>query len=234
MILEAVYEPRLLESSHGFRPGRSQHTCLKYVRRTFRGVNWFIEGQRSWQCFDTIFNILKILEENIRDQRFIHLIKKGLQAKVILPGGEIESSCACASRKRRRLREGIGTPQGGVASPLLANIVLHKLDMFIQRLKRIVDRGKQRGTNPDYSKLMARSSYLLKKGRKAESRKLRKQARQVGFADPKDSKFLRIAYVRYADDFLVGISGPKILAERIRNLQNCAQRKRLSLFLLKK
>ena len=104
MILEAVYEPRLLESSHGFRPGRSQHTCLKYVRRTFRGVNWFIEGQRSWQCFDTIFNILKILEENIRDQRFIHLIKKGLQAKVILPGGEIESSCACASRKRRRLR----------------------------------------------------------------------------------------------------------------------------------
>lgn len=129
-----------------------------------------------------------------------------------------------------RLREGIGTPQGGVASPLLANIVLHKLDMFIQRLKRIVDRGKQRGTNPEYSKLMARSSYLLKKGRKAESRKLRKQARQVGFADPKDSKFLRIAYVRYADDFLVGISGPKILAERIRNLL----RLRLSLFLLKK
>ena len=140
------------------------------------------------------------------------------------------SEGACASRKRRRLREGIGTPQGGVASPLLANIVLHKLDMFIQRLKRIVDRGKQRGTNPEYSKLMARSSYLLKKGRKAESRKLRKQARQVGFADPKDSKFLRIAYVRYADDFLVGISGPKILAERIRNLL----RLRLSLFLLKK
>lgn len=65
---------------------------------------------------------------------------------------------------------------------------------------------------------MARSSYISKKGMKVESRKLRKQARQVGYADPRDSKFLKIAYVRYADDFLVGVSGPRILAERIRKL----------------
>lgn len=60
------------------------------MRRTFRGVNWFIEGDIS-KCFDTISHsmILKILEEDIKDQRFIHLIRKGLQGKVILPGGEV-------------------------------------------------------------------------------------------------------------------------------------------------
>nr|YP_009710018.1 hypothetical protein [Coleochaete scutata]QFU80123.1 hypothetical protein [Coleochaete scutata] len=216
-LLEIVFEPRFSEASHGFRPGRSQHTCLKYIRRTFQGVNWIIEGDIT-KCFDTISHpvCMKILEKHIQDQRLIQLVGKGLKTKTLMPDGNIEKTLT-------------GTPQGGVLSPLLSNIVLHELDMFVERLKKIVDRGKKRRQNPLYSQWMGKASYLRKKGKKEMVKEAIREARKVGYGDPFDAKYLKIVYARFADDFLIGIIGPKRLAQRIRALVAKFLRNRLKL-----
>ncbi len=136
-ILEAYYEPQFSEHSHGFRPGKGCHTALQEIQ-VWKGTRWFIEGDIS-KYFDTIDHavLLKILEKNIHDGRFIRLVSNMLKA------GYLEDW---------KFNQTIsGTPQGGVISPLLANIY-----------------------------------------------------------------YRRCRYVRYADDFLIGFTGSKADAERIK------------------
>lgn len=213
-ILETIYEPRFLENSHGFRPRRSQHTCLRQIRRDFGATRWVIEGDIS-KCFDTIDHqvVKKCLNMTIDDDKFISFIMRSLRTKVLMPEGFLEWINS-------------GTPQGGVCSPLLSNIVLHQLDRFILRLKRKIDTGKQRKRNPDYVKLMNASRYYRGTARSKSSRKA---AQKLSSTIVNDSDFRRLNYARYADDFIVGLVGPHSLAVRVKQLISRFLKQRLRL-----
>ena len=117
MILSAIYEGSFEHNSHGFRPKRSCHTALAQIQKTFNGASWFIEGDIKG-FFDNIKHdvLIDILKERISDDRFIRLIRKFLNA------GYVE--------EWRFHKTYSGTPQGGIVSPLLANIYLDKLDKY--------------------------------------------------------------------------------------------------------
>src|SRR6266853_54627 len=81
LILEAYFEPRFSDHSHGFRPERGCHTALREIYYNWHGTTWFIEGDIS-QCFDKLSHelLLKELSEHIHDGRFINFIQKWLDA----------------------------------------------------------------------------------------------------------------------------------------------------------
>lgn len=124
MILEAVYdsphESYFKDASHGFRRERSCHSALRDIQRRWTGVTWFLEGDIQ-NCFDDIDHeqLIEIIREKIKDERFINLIRKLLNAGYQDLDEVRKVSLA-------------GTPQGGIVSPILANIYLHKLDEFVE------------------------------------------------------------------------------------------------------
>jgi RNA-directed DNA polymerase len=87
----------------------------------------------------------------------------------------------------------IGTPQGGVISPLLANIYLHELDEFVFTLKSQFDKGVRKKQNPAYTAMI--------RGAKVDRSKM------INPLHPKDENFKRLNYIRYADDFVIGVIG---------------------------
>ena len=204
MLLEAYYEPQFSDHSHGFRPGRGCHTALREVQAKWTGTRWFIEGDIA-AYFDTINHnvLLEILSEHIHDNRFLRLIRN------LLESGYLENWRYNATYS--------GTPQGGVVSPILANIYLNKLDQYVEKvLMPAYTRGKKRAENPEYQTLRDKIAYRKKTGQKAEYRQLRKQLQELPSKAPADPDYRRLRYVRYADDFLLGYSGPRQEAEEIR------------------
>ena len=131
-VLNAIYESDFLGYSYGFRPGRSQHQALDalYTGLLTRQVNWVLDLDiRGF--FDGISHewLVKFVEHRIADRRVVRLIQKWLNAGVLEDG------------KRIRVKE--GTPQGGNASPLLANIYLHYVfDLWVQAWRRKRARGE--------------------------------------------------------------------------------------------
>ena len=119
LLLEAYYEPQFSDRSHGFRPGRGCHTALREVANTWTGTTWFVEADMA-DCFGSFDHeiMVEILSEKIHDGRFLRLIKQMLQA------GYLEDWRWNATLS--------GVPQGGVVSPILSNIYLHKLDEFVE------------------------------------------------------------------------------------------------------
>lgn len=206
IILETIFEPRFSPNSHGFRPGRSQHTCMRQIRRDFRATKWFIEGHIS-KCFDQIDHqsLRKLLQQRIDDKRFIKFVCQGLRTKVLMPD-------------REQVNLKIGTAQGSICSPLLSNIALNPLDRFMQRLKKRIDRGLKRKQNPQYTKAHYGLNKAKREAHKAAVAYYRKQSRKVPSGLPNDPNFLRLSYVRYADDFLIGVIGPYKLATRVKAL----------------
>jgi len=203
-ILEAYYEPQFSPASHGFRPRRGCHTALMEVRQTWTGTVWFIEGDIA-QCFDRLDHtvLLAILGEKIQDNRFLRLIA-GLLAAGYLEEWKFNATLS-------------GTPQGGVASPILANIYLDRLDQFVEMVLRpAYTRGTQRRKAAAYATLSHRAEKLRRRGATEEARALRKRYQALPARDPMDPGFRRLRYVRYADDFLLGFSGPKVEAEEIK------------------
>lgn len=204
LILEAYYEPQFNSMSHGFRPNRGCHTALQEIERTWKGTKWFIEGDISG-CFDAIdHNILiSILSEKLHDNRFLRLIRNLLRA------GYLENWKYHTTMS--------GTPQGGVCSPVLANIYLNKLDMYVeQHLIPTHTKGIARCPNTEYRKLLQKSRTQQKHGNREQARKLRKQAQSLPSLDPEDPNYSRLRYIRYADDILLGFAGPKAEAEEIK------------------
>nr|QIA59932.1 hypothetical protein [Fossombronia cristula] len=197
-ILETVYEPYFLSCSHGFRPGRSQHTCSKQIRRDFVGTVRFIEGETS-QCFNKIDKqvLIGLMRRRIRDNRFLNLVQKKLKTSLE------------AGAKGTTKAKGVG--------PLLCNIVLHELDLFVMRLKRIVDRGRRGAVNPESKELWRQFAALTDRtpAHRAEGT-LSFGAFGPGLGHPQETR--QINHVRFADDFLTGVIGPRALAERIRGL----------------
>jgi group II intron reverse transcriptase/maturase len=130
-LLNAIYEEDFLDISYGFRPGRSQHDALDalYVGITSRKVNWILDADIA-AFFDTVSHdwLIRFVEHRIGDKRVIRLIRRWLKAGV-LEDGKVETT-------------EIGTPQGAVISPLLANIYLHYVfDLWAARWKRREAKG---------------------------------------------------------------------------------------------
>jgi group II intron reverse transcriptase/maturase len=204
MILESYYEPQFSGHSHGFRRERGCHTALREIKETWLGTVWFIEGDISGY-FDNIDHevLLSALAENIHDGRFLRLIANLLKA------GYLEDW-----RFNKTLS---GTPQGGIVSPVLANIYLDRLDKYVETtLLPAHNRGARRKANSEYQRMGRRSRYLAKTGRHTEAIALRRKVQSMPSVETVDPDYRRLRFVRYADDFLLGFTGPKAEAEEIK------------------
>ena len=204
MILEAYYEPQFRESSHGFRPHRGCHTALIHIKRSWSGTRWFIEGDIKG-CFDNINHdlVIHILSQKIHDNRFIKLVKGMLKA------GYMDSWQYHKTHS--------GTPQGGIISPLISNIVLNLLDKYVEDvLVHKYTRGKKRKSSLEYARIQAAKGRAKKQGKISLYQELDKQLRQIPSVEPYDPEYRRLRYCRYADDFILGFIGTKEEAEAIK------------------
>ena len=216
-LLEAYYEPQFSIHSHGFRPGLGCDTALRDIAQDWKGVKWFIEGDIKG-CFDNIDHeiLLSILREKVLDNRFIRLVENMLKA------GYLEQW-----EHRPTLS---GTPQGGVASPLLANIYLDRLDAYVeQTLIPAYTKGQAKKIDPEYARLCKKRSVAKGKGDMATYRELGRVLAKMPSQVSHDPDYRRLKYVRYADDFLLGFVGPKREAEAIKTSLGAFLREHLKL-----
>ncbi len=203
-LLQAYYEPMFSNHSHGFRPYRSCHTALREIQHEWTGTVWFIEGDIKG-CFDNIAIdvLLDIIRRDVRDNRMLRLLRELLNA------GYMEDW--------KRTPTQSGTPQGGVISPLLANIYLSELDRFVEdTLIPAYTKGRKRRQNPEWNRLTLKAKYYRRKGDFRTAEQFSRLQKLVPSGDPSDSSYRRLRYVRYADDFLLGFVGPRNEAEEIR------------------
>ena len=211
MILEAIYEGYFEYTSHGFRSFKSCHTALSSIQKRFVGAKWFIEGDIKG-FFDNIDHsvLISILEERINDVR---LIRKFLKAEYV---GHWQFNHTYS-----------GTPQGGIISPILANIYLDKFDKFMNEYAKRFDKGNKRQVNPAYNSICNKRNSLKRK-LNAETdvekreiliwqiRNMHTEMQQLPYGNDMDEQYRRLKYVRYADDFLVGVIGCKSDCEAIK------------------
>ena len=204
MILEAYYEPQFSDHSHGFRPVRGCHTALSEVARTWTGTRWFVEGDIKG-CFDNIDHdvLLSVLGEKLHDNRFLRLLK------YLLKAGYVEDW-----KYNRTLS---GSPQGGIVSPILANVYLDRLDKYVENmLIPAHTRGRVRRRNPEWQALRRQMAAQRDLGNHELAKALRRKMQQLPSGDPLGQGYRRLRYVRYADDFVLGFIGPKAEAEQIK------------------
>ena len=214
MILEAIYEGHFETTSHGFRPKRSCHTALLHIQKTFSGTKWFIEGDIKG-FFDNIDHdvLVGILRERISDDRFIRLIRKFLKA------GYVEDW------KFHNTYSGM--PQGGIVSPILANIYLDKLDKYVKEYIRHFDMGTKRRPGKESNDLANERKRTVRKLKKikdgtekaalvARLKAIEQERAAFPSGDEMDGSYRRLKYIRYADDFILGVIGSKEDALRIK------------------
>jgi group II intron reverse transcriptase/maturase len=224
MILEAIYEEHFENCSHGFRPKRSCHTALNKIQKTFTGAKWFIEGDIKG-FFDNINHkiLIEILKERISDERFLRLIRKFLKA------GYVEDWNFHNTFS--------GTPQGGIISPILANIYLDKLDKYMIEYTKNFDKGDKRKPNEARILLDNQKTRATKKLKVVKDENNRKEiVKQIKMIDKArhsitsdnemDDGYKRLKYVRYADDFIIGVIGSKKDSQEIKeNIKNFLETK---------
>ena len=214
MILEAIYEGHFETTSHGFRPKRSCHTALLHIQKTFSGAKWFIEGDIKG-FFDNIDHdvLVGILRERISDDRFIRLIRKFLKA------GYVEDWTFHNTYS--------GMPQGGIVSPILANIYLDKLDKYVKEYIRHFDMGTKRRPGKESNDLANERKRTVRKLKKvkdgtekaalvARLKAIEQERAAFPNGDEMDESYRRLKYIRYADDFILGVIGSKEDAQRIK------------------
>lgn len=211
MVLQAVYEPVFSDYSHGFRPGRSCHTALTQIKHEFVGAKWFVEGDIKG-CFDNIDHsmLIAIISKKIKDVRFINLIRLFLKA------GYMEDWKYYGTYS--------GCPQGGILSPILANIYLNELDKFVEKLKKSFDSNTPYTLTQEYKAVQRKRANTKKKiERRSDGEErdrliayyieLGKELRKTPAKLCNDKK---LKYVRYADDFLIAVNGSKADCEMIK------------------
>lgn len=191
-IIEPIFELTFNNQSHGFRPNRSCHTALKWINTHMKGMSWFIEGDIK-SYFPTIHHntLMNLIESRIKDRKILNLIRTGLKAKIF-------------TNDKQEIIPELGTPQGGILSPLLSNIYLDQLDLFMERISTEYNTNTRRKRNQD-------ALRLLNKGSKSKY-----YGSRTPFYVPNDVNHIKIKYIRYADDFLISVVGSRKLAEEIR------------------
>jgi group II intron reverse transcriptase/maturase len=216
MILENIYENTFSDLSHGFRPGKSCHTALSQLKINFTGVKWFIEGDIK-DYFNSVDHhlLINILRRRIKDEYFIGLIWKFLRA------GYMENNVLQISKK--------GLHQGSLISPILANIYLNEFDRYMEAYKESFDNGAKRKRATNYTHIqnkeqrLRRSIAVLPIGSTERKDKfkalkiLRNKRTLIPCSEPMDKTFKRLLYIRYADDFIIGIIGSKEDTQNIKS-----------------
>jgi group II intron reverse transcriptase/maturase len=182
LLLEAIYEKRFSWNSHGYRPGKSVHTVAANLRK-WHGISWFIEGGII-RYFDNVDHhvLMEIVGRVIKDRRVLELMWRFLRSGVVIDG-QVEHT-----------RKGIS--QGRVTSPVLSNIYLNEFDQFMLGLKGRTDIDLTSIPNPEYR--LAKSRLKSRCDKKGGYKQLRamKPTNRVG---------VKVYYVRYADDWLIGV-----------------------------
>lgn len=210
MILEAIYEPIFSDYSHGYRPVRSCHTALAQIKKEFTGARWFIEGDIKG-CFDNINHavLVEIINQKIKDARFLKLIRSFLKAGYMEDWKYHETYSGC--------------PQGGIISPILANIYLNELDRRVMEIKKEFNVATKARYTPEYTKLVGLRQRLhnkIKNSNGIEREKLIEEYKsataQMLKLPAKQCDDKKIKYVRYADDFLIAVNGNRQDCEKIK------------------
>ena len=211
MLLEAIYEPTFSPHSHGFRPKRSCHTALSEIKTTFSGVQWVIEGDIK-ACFDSFDHhvLIDILRRRIKDEHFIALMWKMLKA------GYMEQWTYHHTYS--------GTPQGSGVSPILANIYLSELDRYLENYQERFKVGtRKRKASKEYER--TRQQYRAQKAQLDQEhtkdtvrafKKAQQKLLETPYYPQADRNYRSLQFNRYADDFVVGITGSRRDAERVK------------------
>lgn len=216
MLLESIYEPNFSDASHGFRPQKSCHTALTKIQKTFTGAKWFVEGDIK-ACFDSFDHhvLIDILRKRIDDEAFISLMWKFLKA------GYMEQWQYHMTYS--------GTPQGSGMSPILANIYLNELDRYMWEYKARFYKPT-RTANPAHRNMASKIFYYKAKNdnvwddlsveEKKECartlRQMRSEQRKLPTHPVQETSYKAIQYVRYADDFIVGVIGSHEDAKKLK------------------
>jgi group II intron reverse transcriptase/maturase len=215
--LEPILEKVFLNVSYGFRPGIGCHNALKEIKYSWKGVTWLINIDIV-KCFDKInHDILLDLLKKYCDQSTIELIRK------LLKVGYVDlHNLADRSEYSQE-----GTPQGSLISPILCNVILHELDHFIvSELLPMYNKGKSRPKNSNYSKRYSLNEIdkeilkrypSLKKSLERVKHNEFVTGKKFEASDAFDDEFRRLHYIRYADDFLIGFTGPRREAVEIQD-----------------
>ena len=196
MILEPIFDLSFKPTSYVFRRYRSCHDALLTVNTKFKACSWFIEGNIS-KCFDEVNHkiLMKLIRKRVQDKRVLDLISTGLKSRVI------------SFKPHEDYEPALGTPQGGVLSPLISNIYLHEMDNYIHQLME-TDEGPKTA-----SELKQNNEYrqLLQAGKKSLAYRLKLPSLMYNHPE-----YISLHYVRYADNFLIGVNGNRNLALQIR------------------
>jgi group II intron reverse transcriptase/maturase len=224
VLLEHIYEPIFSDNSHGFRPKRSCHTALAQIQRTWAGVTWLVDIDIKG-FYDNIDHdlLIMLLEQKIEDRRFLKLIRAMLKA------GYMEDWVFHQTYS--------GAPQGGICSPIYANIVLHELDRFMETMQGAYTKGRWRAKNPAYQAYCTTIQRLRRhitrqqaqgnnaspevRAMKRHITKLDAARKTMPSSDPMDAGYRRFRYCRYADDMAIGIIGPKEDAQHVMEQVKC-------------
>ncbi|GMH44193.1 hypothetical protein BSKO_12127 [Bryopsis sp. KO-2023] len=193
MVLEAIFEQNFSRLSHGFRRDKGCHSALKEVKQNFGGVDYFLEVDIS-QCMAGFEKgaLMDALRTRIRDDQFLMLVNRAIRA------GYLDMSEACYRC--------IGIPQTTLVSPIMCNIYLHKLDLFMEDLIRCLEVGDENVGGGGSTK--ARANVVSNRDRWA-SRRI-----QPAFCW-REWTMAGIKYVRYGGNFLIGINGSSDDAVRV-------------------